>query len=115
MPSTYRARIELELRADPVRSDHMLSELIGCHWRWVGSIRHELERNGEIPVVPVTKRASDPVYGEISRGRLRVSDRPSAPFYRDDPIDFPCCVAEWHGGAFVHSRSCLFRSQAASR
>ncbi len=113
---TARERIERELRADAARSDHLISEITGSPWHRIGAIRHRLEAGGEIPVVPVSRRAVTMIHGSIARGRLRVTDRPGAGFYRvDDAVDLPCCVAEWSGGAFTHARSCPFRRQAASR
>lgn len=114
--STARVRIEKELRSDPARSDHLVSEVVGCPWHRVGHVRHELEAAGEIPVVPVSRRAVTAIHGTIARGRLKVTDRPGEGFYRvDDAVDLPCCVAEWRDGAFTHARSCPFRRQAAAR
>jgi len=113
MASTARARIEKELRSDPARSDHLISEIVGCTWQRVGYVRHELEQSGVIEVVPTARRAVDAVHGEIARGRYKVGDRPGNGFYRvDDAVDLPCCVAEWSGGEFTHARSCPFRRQA---
>ena len=113
MPSNRRARIELELRENPARSNNVISEITSCSPEWVGHVRHDMEAAGDIPVVPVARRASDPVYGEVARGRLKVGDRPSAGFYRLDDVDGDCCVREYRNSAWQHSRSCPFRRQAA--
>ena len=106
MPSTARDRIEAELRSDPARSDHLISEIIGCHWHRVGAVRHRLEDAGEIPVIPVAHRAVDAARTEIQRGRLKVTDRPSGSYYRIDEIETSgCCIQEWSNGSWVHARA----------
>ncbi|MFC5753393.1 hypothetical protein [Actinomadura rugatobispora] len=44
-----RARIREQLAADPSQSNRAVAETVGCDHKTVGSVRAEMERDGEIP------------------------------------------------------------------
>jgi hypothetical protein len=57
-------RAAAQLRADPARSDLIISVAASCHPETVSRVRHALEQSGTIPVVPASARTP-----QSSRGR----------------------------------------------